>query len=166
MTLEGARGDAESAARNIVTALERAWNAHDAAAWAAVFRADARFTNVFGIEIRSSAEILRTHAHIMTTMFRDSHTRFDPPSVFVIRQDVACVSARWRMSGGYDAEGRPWDAREGVMHLVIVPDEGGWKIAAGNNMDLPPQTRRSEMQSVLQKAGGNGASQRPGGAEP
>jgi len=146
--------DAESktAVANIVTALEDAWNRHDAEAWAAEFQPDASFTNVFGIEIVGRAGILRSHAHIFATMFRDSRAFFDVPRIRFLREDVASIAAPWRMSGAYDVHGRPWPDRRGLLTFVVTAESGRWKIAVGTNMDLPPEEIISEMQNEIAKA--------------
>jgi uncharacterized protein (TIGR02246 family) len=97
----------DAAIRAVVAALEKAWNAHDAKAWAAEFAPDATLTNVFGIEIVGRDEIFRTHRHIMTTMFRDSRTEMAATSLRFVRPDVASVTVRWKMWGAYDVDGNP-----------------------------------------------------------
>ena len=130
---------AEKGARAVVDALTNAWNVHDATAFAAAFRADANFTNVFGVELLGRDAIARGHAHIFAGMFRDSTLRLDPPKVTPLGPGLAWVGARWQMSGAYDPQGAPWPDRRGVMHFVAVDDGGTWQIAAFTNMDLPPE---------------------------
>jgi uncharacterized protein (TIGR02246 family) len=141
---------ADQGAKAITGALEAAWNAHDAAAFASVFRADARFTNVFGIELQGREAIERGHAQILTGMFRDSTLRLDPPSVLPLGPGLAWAAARWRMDGAYDPQGAPWPNRRGIMHFVSADDDGAWRIAAFTNMDLPPdETIDAERQKLV-----------------
>jgi uncharacterized protein (TIGR02246 family) len=129
---------AEEGATAIAEALVKGWNAHDAAAFASAFRIDAKFTNVFGIELSGREAIARGHAQIFAGMFRDSTLRLDPPKVTSLGEDLAWVAAHWQMSGAYDPQGAPWPGRRGVMHFVAADDGGTWRIAAFTNMDLPP----------------------------
>jgi uncharacterized protein (TIGR02246 family) len=129
---------AEQGVEAIVTALETAWNAHDAAAFAAVFRTDARFTNVFGIELLGRDAIAHGHAQILAGMFRDSTLRLEQPRAMALAPGLAWVAARWRMEGAYDPQGAPWPNRRGIMHFAAAEDGTAWRIAAFTNMDLPP----------------------------
>ncbi len=140
---------AEEGAQAIIDRLERAWNAHDAAAFASVFRADATFTNVFGIEILGREAIARGHAPIMATMFRDSTLTMDAPKVTPLASGLAWVGAYWRMTGAYDPHGAPWPERRGVMHFVAAADDNGWQIAAFTNMDMPPNETVAAMRDKL-----------------
>jgi uncharacterized protein (TIGR02246 family) len=133
---------AEEGAKTITDALANSWNVHDANAFAAVFRVDANFTNVFGIELLGREAIAQGHAHIFATMFRDSTLRLDPPKVTPLGAGLAWVGARWQMSGAYGPQGAPWPERLGIMHFVAAADDDGiWQIAAFTNMDLPPDAQ-------------------------
>ena len=129
---------AEQGAQAITAALTDGWNAHDATAFASAFRVDAKFTNVFGIELSGRDAIAQGHAHIFAGMFRDSTLRLDSPKVTPLGEGLAWGGAHWQMSGAYDPQGAPWPDRRGVMHFVAVDDDGTWRIAAFTNMDLPP----------------------------
>ncbi|MER7864700.1 DUF4440 domain-containing protein [Amycolatopsis sp. WAC 04197] len=73
----------------IITALERAWNAGDGEAWAANFAEDADFVDVVGRIQRGRATIARESQNIFDTIYRGSTLR--------IRQ----VSSR-PLGGGFD----------------------------------------------------------------
>jgi uncharacterized protein (TIGR02246 family) len=62
--------ESEQAADKIVVAMVRAWNSHDAHAFAAIFARDADFTNVFGMVAQGREAIEGFHAPIFETMFR------------------------------------------------------------------------------------------------
>jgi|HubBroStandDraft_5_1064220.scaffolds.fasta_scaffold200461_3 uncharacterized protein (TIGR02246 family) len=133
---------AEEGVKAITSALASGWNAHDSAAFAAAFRIDANFTNVFGIELLGREAIARGHAQIFAGMFRDSTLRLDTPKVTPLGEGLAWVGAHWQMSGAYDPQGAPWPDRRGVMHFVAAADDDGvWQIAAFTNMDLPPASQ-------------------------
>ncbi|MEV6910496.1 SgcJ/EcaC family oxidoreductase [Amycolatopsis sp. NPDC051071] len=73
----------------IITALERAWNAGDGEAWAAPFAEDADFVDVVGRIQRGRATIARESQNIFDTIYRGS--------TLEIRQ----VTSR-RLGGGFD----------------------------------------------------------------
>ena len=53
-------------------AFEAAWNAHDMAAFGALFHDAATFVNRFGHYVRGVAEIVALHAPIHQTIYSDS----------------------------------------------------------------------------------------------
>ncbi len=133
----------------VVAALEQAWNAHNAEAWTDMFLPDANFTNVFGIETIGRDAILRTHRHIMATMFRDSSTRMNVTSLRFVRPDVASVTIRWTMHGASDVHGKPWPDRDGLMALVMTMEADGWRVAVLHNMDVPKAERVASFRNDL-----------------
>lgn len=127
----------EQATDAIVAAMVRAWNSHDAPAFAAVFTPDADFTNVFGMVARGREEIEGFHAPIFETMFRDSRLSATQTRVRPIRPDVAAVDIRWEMSGARGPSGDRWPVRRGLMNLVLTREGGTWSIDVMHNMELP-----------------------------
>lgn len=128
---------AEAAAIEIVDALVSAWNAHDAGAFAAVFAADADFTNVFGMRAHGRAAIEAFHQPIFATMFKDSRLTAGPPRVRRVRSDVAAVDLPWEMTGARDPTGGEWQRRRGLINMLIVRGPDGWAIAVLHNTEFP-----------------------------
>ncbi|WP_037304147.1 SgcJ/EcaC family oxidoreductase [Amycolatopsis orientalis] len=73
----------------IITELERAWNAGDGPAWAACFAEDADFVDVLGRIQRGRATIARESQNIFDTIYRGS------------RLEIRQVSSR-PLGGGFD----------------------------------------------------------------
>jgi len=141
--------NAEEPVRECVSRLHDAWNAHDGHAFAALFLDDANFTNVFGMEVSGRQNIELLHVHILGTMFRESRVEHDVRRVRFVRPDVAAAAVCWRMTGARDPQGNPWPEREGLMSLVLTLQDGGWKIAVMNNMDLPERDKRQALSDAL-----------------
>lgn len=114
---------------NTVTALRDAWNAHDAAAFAALFHDDADFTNVFGMTASGRVGVERFHAPLFATIFKHSRFRAEAIRIRYIRPDVALMDIRWNMTGAEDRDRKPWPDRNGLMTVVMTPRNGGWAIS-------------------------------------
>jgi uncharacterized protein (TIGR02246 family) len=136
-----------------VNRLERAWNRHDARAFAAVFQPDGILINMFGIELTGRAAIERVHDRTFATMFRDSRLQTDPGIARFLRADVATVPVRWRMTGAYGADGSPRPDLRGLMTATLTCDGGAWHIAVLHNMELPDPTEVVPVREMLAAAG-------------
>jgi uncharacterized protein (TIGR02246 family) len=140
----------EQATDEIVAAMVRAWNSHDAHAFAAIFARDADFTNVFGMVARGREEIEGFHGPIFETMFKDSSLTAMQTRTRPIRPDVAAADIHWEMSGARDPSGDQWPSRHGLMSLLLAREEGSWSIAVMHNMELP-MDGMADAQAELQK---------------
>jgi uncharacterized protein (TIGR02246 family) len=125
-----------SGVESIEHRLIEAWNRHDAHAFAAVFAADAEFTNVFGMQATGRGGIEQFHAPIFETMFKDSHLSADSVRTRLIRPDVATLDLRWSMTGARDPMGNEWPRRRGLISIVATRDHEEWLIATMHNMEL------------------------------
>jgi uncharacterized protein (TIGR02246 family) len=133
------------------TALEDAWNRHDAKAYAACVAEDVDFTNVFGIAVHGRAAIEASHEAIFRTMFKDSTLRVDSVNVRFIRPDIAAADMRWEMVGARDPHGKDWPKRHGLMSAIAVEEAGAWSLKVIHNRDLPPPERVAEIAGLLKR---------------
>jgi len=124
--------EVESVAHRLI----EAWNRHDPHAFAAVFAADAEFTNVFGMQATGRGKIEQFHAPIFETMFKDSHLSADSVRSRLVRPDVATLDLRWSMTGARDPIGNEWPRRRGLISVVATRDHDEWLIATMHNMEL------------------------------
>src|SRR5262245_5340858 len=134
--------------RQLIARLVDAWNAHDARAYAAPFRPDAEFTNVFGMRANSRAEIEAMHAAVYRTLFRDSHLTVSEVRVRLVRSDVAAGDVRWAMTGARDPQGREWPRRRGLLSLIATRDGAEWSLDLVHNMELPPEEVVATMEAL------------------
>jgi uncharacterized protein (TIGR02246 family) len=126
----------EQALRAIVTQLVDAWNAGDAAGFAAPFSDDAIFIHVYGGQLDGRAAIEGAHHRILTTFYKGSRNHYDVRSVRFPRPDVALVLLEAKLQ--FEEQGQPREIQARPT-LVAVKDGGKWVIHAFQN------TRITEM---------------------
>jgi uncharacterized protein (TIGR02246 family) len=115
-----------------------AWNAGDAAAYAALFTIDATYVAFNGQMMRGRTAIEDTHRWLFEGPLRSSRmVRSEGPAaeehhIRFIRPDVALVHTA---GGGVQLAGAAelTPDRESVVSLVLVDDGGSWQIAAFQN---------------------------------
>ena len=123
----------------IPEAFVEAWNRRDARALAALFDEDAEFVNVVGLWWHDRAAIERAHAYGLERIFPDSTLTLVRTTVKRLRDDVAVVHARMRLTGqtpidGIDAP----QARTTIFSFVVHRSESGWSCASAHNTDVVP----------------------------
>src|SRR5215510_7522937 len=79
---------------DIVSELERAWNAADGAAFARPFAEDADFVNIRGDHFRTREVIAKGHQSIFDTIYKGSVVRYQPMDVRSISEGVLLAHAR------------------------------------------------------------------------
>jgi uncharacterized protein (TIGR02246 family) len=124
---------------SIPEAFVEAWNRRDAHALAALFDEDAEFVNVVGLWWHDRAAIERAHAYGLERIFPDSTLRLLRTTVKRLRDDVAVVHARMRLTGqapidGIDAP----QARTTIFSFVVHRRGSGWSCASAHNTDVVP----------------------------
>lgn len=112
---------------------QAAWNAHDMAAFADLFHADATFVNRLGSYWRGRDRIVAEHRAIHETIYRDMTIRNVVLDVDRIGEDVATVHLRSEATMG---EAMPHGPRrlDTLMLAVMTRREGVWRIQAGENV--------------------------------
>jgi uncharacterized protein (TIGR02246 family) len=123
----------------IPQAFAEAWNRRDAHALAMLFDEDAEFVNVVGLWWHDRAAIERAHAYGLTRIFNHSTLKLVRTTVKHLRDDVAVVHARMRLTGQTPIEGveapRP---RSNVFTFVVHRRGERWSCAAAHNTDVVP----------------------------
>ena len=139
----------DEAGRRAIAALAaqfaRAWNAQDAHGFAAIFKADADFTNVFGMTAKGRAAIEADHALIFKTIFKRSRVTLAEPRIAFLRPDVAAVDLGWEMTGALDLDGREAPIRRGLLNWIVTREAGAWSIGVFHNLELPPAAVMAKM---------------------
>jgi uncharacterized protein (TIGR02246 family) len=124
---------------SIPEAFAAAWNRKDARALASIFDDDAEFVNVVGLWWHDRAAIEQAHAYGFERIFPDSTLKLLRVTVKQLRDDVAVVHARMRLTGqspaGEEDAPRP---RTNVFTFVIHRTPTGWRCAAAQNTDVVP----------------------------
>lgn len=117
----------EAAIKQLVQQVQDAWNAHDGAAFAAPFAADADYVVINGMKIKGRDEIEKGHTAIFTTTYKDSRNIATVKGIRLLRADVAIVHIEWSLEYSSGAEKK----RSRAMNSwVVTKDEGKWSIAS------------------------------------
>lgn len=124
---------------SIPQAFVEAWNHRDARALAALFDEDAEFVNVVGLWWHDRAAIERAHAYGFERIFPDSTLGLLRVKVKHLREDVAVVHARMRLTGQAPVAGvETPQARTNIFSFVVHRTEAGWRCASAHNTDVVP----------------------------
>jgi uncharacterized protein (TIGR02246 family) len=117
----------------------RAWNARDPDALAALFAEDAEFVNVTGLWWHDRASIRKAHAYGLERIFNQSTLVVHETTVNQLRDDVAIVHARMRLTGQTPL-GRITQpgSRENVFSFVVHRTGNEWLCASAHNTDVVP----------------------------
>lgn len=116
-----------------------AWNRRDADALAALFDEDAEFVNVTGLWWHDRAAIREAHRYGLEVIFNDSDLTVTRVTVKRLRDDVAVVHARMRLTGQtpLTEDERP-QPRTTVFSFVVHQAAGRWSCASAQNTDVVP----------------------------
>jgi uncharacterized protein (TIGR02246 family) len=114
----------------IMSGLEKAWNAGDAAAYASHFTDDADFVNIFGLQAKGRTAIVDGHHGIFTTVYKGSVNRLTATQARMLSDDVALVHMRAKLNV---PAGPMAGTIEALPSAVLVRENGAWKIAAFHN---------------------------------
>jgi uncharacterized protein (TIGR02246 family) len=116
-----------------------AWNRRDPETLAALFDEDAEFVNVTGLWWHDRAAILKAHRYGLSVIFNESELTLRRVTVKWLRDDVAVVHARMRLTGQTPVAGveRP-GARTTVFSFVVHRTDGRWSCASAHNTDVVP----------------------------
>jgi uncharacterized protein (TIGR02246 family) len=120
---------------DVPEAFQSAWNAHDMAAFGALFHADASFVNRFAHLVRGADEIVALHRGIHETIYRDSTLQNELIAVDMIGEGVAVVHFWSRLSTGAAHPAGPHRI-DTLILAVVTRVNGVWRIRAAENVTL------------------------------
>lgn len=125
--------------RAVADAFLSTWNAHDMAAFAALYADDADFVNVYGLWWTGRQQIEDEHVATHVSIFRASTlTATQPHSVRVIAPGVALCRTHWTLTGIQTRAGGPAPDRRGRLLHVLKHNGERWRIVATQNTDITP----------------------------
>src|SRR5690625_4088795 len=118
-----------------------AWNRKDTAQLAMLFIENAEFVNVVGRWWHDRASIERAHAYGFERIFPDSTLKLFRVTVKHLRDNVADVHARMRLTGQTPVAGTDSPApRTNPSSFVVHHTKDGWRCASAHNTDVVPGT--------------------------
>ena len=118
-----------------LSAFQTAWNSHDMAALGALFHEDATFVNRFGHYVRGVEAIIKLHAPIHTTIYRDSTLANELIDVVPIGADAVVVHFWSRLTVGTAHPAGP-HAVDTLILAVLTRQVDAWRIKALENVTL------------------------------
>lgn len=122
--------DGHEIVATLAGALERAWNAGDGEAFAGVFTDSADFVNIRGEHFRGRAVIAQGHQAIFDGIYKGSRIHYEPAGGYAIAPAVRVGQVRGHLvvpSGPLAGE------LDGLATLVLVEQDGAWRIAVFHN---------------------------------
>jgi len=133
------RGEEERAIRALVEDATSAWNAGDAAAYAARFAADATFTSITGVSSSGHRAFEAFHEKLLKTIYRGSRLKQTIREIRFVSKDVAVVDIDTELVNfaAVPAGVKPWP--DGVLRTrlqqVLVKVVNAWWITGYHDVD-------------------------------
>ncbi|MEO8010678.1 MAG: SgcJ/EcaC family oxidoreductase [Dokdonella sp.] len=129
--------DSEAQLQASLERLARAWNAGDAAGWAAEFWPDGEQVNILG-DILPSADVIRDrHAEVFAGPFKNSHYECEQRRVLFLGSDFAIVDSTIRVTNFRGLPPATVATSPGVlltrMKQLYERRNGLWRIASAQN---------------------------------
>ena len=129
----------EQAIRDIVAALEAAWNSGDSAAWSAHLAEDVVHTVWNGRVVTGRDAITAAHDHLFHSVYKDTRQTFTVRWVRFLRPDVAAVQ--------FDGELTGKDDIPRVRPLALLTKQNGrWLIDIFQNTPILAQPGNEQHQ--------------------
>ena len=116
-------------------AFQSAWNAHDMAAFGALFHGDATFVNRFANYVRGVDQIVALHRAVHETIYRDSTLENELIAVDLVADGVAIVHFWSRLTTGVSHPAGPHQV-DTLILAVVAKRDGAWRIQAAENVTL------------------------------
>ncbi|HKS19686.1 MAG TPA: SgcJ/EcaC family oxidoreductase [Bradyrhizobium sp.] len=116
-------------------AFQAAWNAHDMAAFGALFHDTATFVNRFGHYVRGVEKIVALHVPIHETIYRDSTLENELIDSVPIGEGTAVIHFWSRLTAGTAHPAGPHEV-DTLILAVLTGQAGIWRIQALENVTL------------------------------
>jgi uncharacterized protein (TIGR02246 family) len=137
----------EAAIRELLAAQARAWNEHDARAWAARFSDDAEFVNIMGTLFQGRAQIEARHAELFRGVFAKSRVTVTTRKVAslgatsALAETVHELRDYTRLPPGIHASDADGTLRTRLKYVLVLTSDG-WRIRSAQNtaiVSTPPR---------------------------
>jgi len=127
------------AIRQLESQQAAAWNAHDAAAYAALFTEQGDVVNVLGWWWQGRATIQARLDDAFAWVFRDSTLAVTDVQARYLDARTAIVHVRWTLDGAKAPPGAPAPPREGIQLQLLRKLGGRWMIESFQNTNGVPE---------------------------
>jgi uncharacterized protein (TIGR02246 family) len=115
---------------DLVSELEKAWNAADGAGFGRPFAEDADFVNIRGEHFRTREAIAKGHQAIFNTIYKGSVVRYHVAAVRAIAPGILLAHVKSTLKA---PTGPLAGEHSSLFTLVLVQDQHDWRIAAFHN---------------------------------
>lgn len=122
--------------RDIVERFKDAWNNYDAKGIANLFFENADFVNVTGKWWDNKEDICKAHDFGFRVIFKNSRLEVVNIKEKMLRDDIAVVHARVRVTGQTEKEVEKADIRETMFLFVVRKENGQWLCESAQNTDI------------------------------
>jgi uncharacterized protein (TIGR02246 family) len=138
---EAGGSQADSAAiEGLFSSFNKAFNAHDPKAMAALFADDGDFI-IFGGTIRKGPAGVEQQMLTVFGRLKTLHRDVTVRDIRFLRPDVAVLHADFETSGVTNAEGAAVPPTPGFYDWIVVKTQGRWQIASWHESNGPQQGR-------------------------
>jgi uncharacterized protein (TIGR02246 family) len=127
-----------AAIRQVEMQQQKAWNQHDARAYASLFSEDGDCVNVVGWWWKGRAEIERKLTAAYAFVFRESVLTITDVDVKFAAPEIAIAHVRWTMVGARTPEALP-KPQQGIQTQLLQKQKGKWLIIAFQNTNALPE---------------------------
>ena len=128
-----ARAADEAAIRENVRQMEAGWNTKSGALFAKPFADDADYVVINGLHFQGRKTIDEAHQRIFETIFKDSTLSLSVKQIRFLRPDATLVHVTGHNK---TRRGEVTNETDVIVTLVMLKDEGAWKIAAFQNTEI------------------------------
>ena len=128
--------------RGMVTVYAGAWNRHDMGTLAELFTDDADWINIVGMHWRGKAAIVKAHDVYHRTIFQKMEIGATDIGIRAITSDVAAAVIALKAGEYTTPNGRQQNATLDRLSLILVNQNGKWRIAHGHNTVVDPNAAR------------------------
>jgi uncharacterized protein (TIGR02246 family) len=125
----------EKTARDLIQRLEDSWNSADGEAFGKAFTEDADFVAIRGDYHRSRETIAKGHHAIFNSIYKDSRVTYELLRARALADGVILAQTRSDLNA---PSGPLAGEHSSVSTLVLVRDEGEWRIAGFHNTLVAP----------------------------
>ncbi|MGH9686129.1 MAG: SgcJ/EcaC family oxidoreductase [Candidatus Acidiferrales bacterium] len=125
----------------VIQRFEDVWNSHRIAELGTLLTEDAEWINVVGMRWRGKADVVKAHEALHAGMFREVSTHSTSREIREIVPGVVIVTVTATMSDFETPDGRQMSGIVDRLTLVMVKNDGGWRITSGHNTTIDPQAK-------------------------
>ncbi len=130
----------DAAIRAVQAEQERAWNAHDAHAYAQLFAEDADIITARGWHWKGRTEAEGKLGQAFAYVFAQSRLHIDEISIRPLPDDLALAYVSWSMTGTKNPDGSLADAPlRGIQTQLLGKKDGRWWIISSQDTNAQPE---------------------------